>query len=103
MSNQTQTSPACVPFFWPWAVGAEIAEGELKLAARNLKFLAESEKIDFGSHPQFATENRILLDLRTMRVRDFSSPGARGVSDPRRLRRTPATPRPPSTSIRIRA
>ncbi|MFY9781824.1 MAG: alpha/beta fold hydrolase [Candidatus Baltobacteraceae bacterium] len=79
MSNQTQTSPACVPFFWPWAVGAEIAEGELKLAARNLKFLAESEKIDFGLHPQFATENRILLDLRTMRVRDFSSPGAGGV------------------------
>jgi poly(3-hydroxybutyrate) depolymerase len=69
----------CVPLFWPLAAGAEIAEAELKLTAHNIKFLAEAEKIDFGLHPQFATENRIALDLRTMKLRDFSLPGAAGM------------------------
>jgi poly(3-hydroxybutyrate) depolymerase len=69
----------CVPLFWPLVAGAEIAEAELKLAARNIKFLAEAEKIDFGLHPQFATENQVVLDLRTMKIRDFSLPGASGV------------------------
>jgi poly(3-hydroxybutyrate) depolymerase len=69
----------CVPLFWPLAAGAEIVEAELKLTARNIKFLAEAEKIDFGLHPQFATENHVVLDLRTMKLRDFSLPGAGGV------------------------
>ncbi len=70
----------CVPLFWPLAAGAEIAEAELKLAARNIKFLAEAEKIDFGLHPQFATENTVALDLRTMKLRDFSLPGASAIA-----------------------
>jgi len=90
MSNPTLSAPSiatvaeraaqmCVPLFWPLAAGAEIAEAELKLTARNIKFLAEAEKIDFGLHPQFATENHVVLDLRTMKLRDFSLPGASGV------------------------
>jgi poly(3-hydroxyalkanoate) synthetase len=69
----------CVPLFWPLAASAGIAEAELKLAARNIKFLAEAEKIDFGLHPQFATENRVALELRTMQLRDFSLPAAPGI------------------------
>jgi poly(3-hydroxybutyrate) depolymerase len=68
MSNQTPSAASistvaeraaqmCVPLFWPLAVGAEIAEAELKLTVRNIKFLAEAQKIDYGLHPQFATEN----------------------------------------------
>jgi poly(3-hydroxybutyrate) depolymerase len=68
----------CVPFLWPLAAAAQIAETELKVTARNIKFLAEAEKIDFGLHPQFATENYIVLDLRTMKLRDFSLPSASG-------------------------
>jgi poly(3-hydroxybutyrate) depolymerase len=41
--------------------------------------LGEVEKIDFGPHPRFATENRVVLDLRTMKLRDFSLPGAGGI------------------------
>ena len=70
----------CVPLLWPVAAGAEIAEAELKLAARNIKFLAEAEKIDYGLHPQFATDNRVVLDLRTMKLRDFSLPAAGGIA-----------------------
>src|ERR1035438_5893095 len=69
----------CVPLFWPLAAATEIAEAELKLTARNIKFLAEAEKIDFGLHPQFTTENRLVLDLRTMKLRDPSLPGAGGI------------------------
>jgi poly(3-hydroxyalkanoate) synthetase len=73
----------CVPWFWPLAAAelaaAELTEAGLKLAARNITFLAEVEKIDFGLQPRFATENRIVLDLRTMKLRDFSAPGASGV------------------------
>ena len=90
MSNQTLSTASigrvaelaaemCVPLFWPLAVGAKVAESELKLVARNVKFLAEAEKIDHGLHPQFATENRVVLDLRTMKLRDFSLPGAGGI------------------------
>ena len=72
MSNQTPSAASiatvaeraaqmCVPLFWPLAAGAEIAEAELKLTARNIKFLAEAEKIDFGLHPQFANENHVVL------------------------------------------
>jgi polyhydroxyalkanoate depolymerase len=90
MSNETLTAPAitqlaeraaqlCVPLLWPLAEVAELAEAELKFAARNLKFLAEAEKIDFKLHPQFAGTNTIVADLRTMKLREFSKAGAAGI------------------------
>ena len=69
----------CLPLFWPLVAGTEVAEAGLELTARNIKFLAEAEKIDFGLHPQFASENTVALDLRTMKLRDFSLPGAGGL------------------------
>jgi poly(3-hydroxyalkanoate) synthetase len=87
MTTTASTTPAAtgktdafsVPFFWPLIAGAELAKVELDLIARNVKFLAEAEKIDFGLHPQFTNENWIVLDMRTMKLRDFSLAGASGV------------------------
>ena len=63
-----------VPFFWPMAAAAEMVEQGLELYGRNLKFLAEEEKIDHELRPKLATESTLFLELRTMTVRDYSTP-----------------------------
>ena len=66
-----------VPWFWPYAAGIELGEEGLALFADNLKFVAEAEEISAPPRPQWATENSIVLDLDTMRLRDFSKPEPR--------------------------
>jgi polyhydroxyalkanoate depolymerase len=66
-----------VPLFWPLELGAAIARGEVDLITQGLKTLAEAEKLEFGLKPEFATPNKIVMELHTMRLRDFS----RGVRD----------------------
>ncbi len=61
-----------VPLFWPLEFAAAAAEGEIKLFGRGLKTLAESEKLEHGLEPRFATRNTIALELHTLRLRDFS-------------------------------
>lgn len=61
-----------MPWFWPLAAGIELADGGFKLFADNLKFAAEAEAITAPPPPEWTTANRILLDLDTMRLRDFS-------------------------------
>ncbi|MCI0466366.1 MAG: alpha/beta fold hydrolase [Beijerinckiaceae bacterium] len=56
----------------------QIAEQGLELAAKNLEFLAEVEKIHYELRPQLATKNRVMLDLRTMLFRDYSD-GGKGI------------------------
>lgn len=68
-----------VPFFWPFAAAAALVETGEELVARNLKFVAEVEKVDLGQQPAFATPNTVRLDLHTLRLRDFSVPAASGV------------------------
>jgi poly(3-hydroxybutyrate) depolymerase len=63
-----------VPWFWPYAAGIELGEEGLALFADNLKFVAEAEEISSPPRPKWATENSIVLDLDTMRLRDFSKP-----------------------------
>jgi len=58
---------------------AQLVEQGVELYAKNLKFLAEEEKIDHGLRPKLATENRVMLDLRTMTLRDYSRADAKGV------------------------
>ena len=65
-----------VPWFWPFAAGIELADDGLKLFADNLKFAAEAETIAVPPPPEWATANRILLDLDTMLLRDFSRSAA---------------------------
>jgi poly(3-hydroxybutyrate) depolymerase len=68
-----------VPFLWPMAAASAIAEQGLELYARNLKFVAEEQKIRHELIPKLATANRPILDLRTMVLRDYSTENATGV------------------------
>jgi poly(3-hydroxybutyrate) depolymerase len=70
-----------VPWFWPMAAGIELAEEGMKLFGENLKFAAEAELIAAPPAPEWATRNDVLLDLDTMRLRDFSRTAA-GVGTP---------------------
>jgi poly(3-hydroxybutyrate) depolymerase len=69
-----------VPFLWPMAAGAQMIEQGLDLYARNLKFIAEEQKIQHELRPTLANPNRAMLDLRTMVLRDYSPPGATGIA-----------------------
>jgi poly(3-hydroxybutyrate) depolymerase len=61
-----------VPWFWPFAAAIEMEEEGLRLFNDNLKFVAEAGEITLPPRPQWATRNRIVLDLDTMRLRDFT-------------------------------
>lgn len=50
-----------VPIFWPLAAAFAMGEAELELFRKNLKFVAETEKLAHGLEPRFATKNSILL------------------------------------------
>ncbi|KVM51533.1 esterase [Burkholderia ubonensis] len=82
----TRTPPAGLPFpipalpiFWPMAAATAMFEAGSELTARNLRFLAEEEKLHFEMHPALASANRPLLELRTMIFRDYSDGAARGL------------------------
>ncbi|WP_395063651.1 alpha/beta fold hydrolase [Paraburkholderia silvatlantica] len=68
-----------LPLFWPIAATAALVETGASLAARNLAFLAEEERLHFELHPVLATANRPLLDLRTMVLRDYSGDNPQGL------------------------
>ncbi|CAN0625501.1 conserved protein of unknown function [Burkholderia multivorans] len=68
-----------LPIFWPIAAAAAMVEAGSELSARNFRFLAEEEKLHFEMHPSLASENRPLLDLRTMTFRDYSIAPASGL------------------------
>ncbi len=61
-----------VPWFWPFAAEIELAEEGRKLFSDNLKFAAEAATIAAPRPPEWTTRNEIVLDLHTMRLRDFS-------------------------------
>ncbi len=64
-----------VPAFWPMTLAAQMTAEGFSLAAKNLKFVEEEIKLHGGLRPSLATPNRIRLDLRTMKVRDYGKPG----------------------------
>ncbi|MCY0146361.1 alpha/beta fold hydrolase [Hoeflea sp. G2-23] len=76
MSDQSCTAPRhehSVPWFWPMAAAIEMEQAGMKLFRDNLRFVAEAEKIQSPQPPEWASENRIALELDTMRIRDFST------------------------------
>jgi polyhydroxyalkanoate depolymerase len=82
MRTHTQHTPShehSVPWFWPFAAAIEMTEIGMQRFQDNLKFVAEAETISAPPPPEWASENRLLLELDTMRLRDFSAAGARGV------------------------
>jgi len=62
-----------VPWFWPFAAAIELGEEGVAQFQENLRFLATAEQLAVPPLPKWATANRVLLDLDTMRLRDFSS------------------------------
>jgi poly(3-hydroxybutyrate) depolymerase len=74
----TPLMPA-LPLFWPMAAAAALFKAGAELSARNLQFLAEEEKLHFELHPKLASDNRPLLELRTMVFRNYSVAPANGV------------------------
>lgn len=73
--KSSELSLLSVPAFWPMAVATAMIEEGTELAARNLKFADEEMKIHGGLRPRLATANKVRLDLRTMALRDYGSPG----------------------------
>src|SRR5215831_16975277 len=68
-----------IPFLWPMAAAAEIAARGLDLYTKNMKFIAEEQKIRHDLRPALATANRAMLDLRTMVFRDYSRGSEAGI------------------------
>lgn len=63
-------SPRCehsVPYFWPLTAAMELGEQGLALFERNLRFVSEAHKINAPPPPKWATPNKVVLDLDTMR------------------------------------
>jgi poly(3-hydroxyalkanoate) synthetase len=67
-------SPIGVPAFWPMMTAAAMIEQGLDLYARNLEFVAEEIKLR-GLRPALATPNHLRLELRTMFLREYGTPG----------------------------
>lgn len=62
-----------VPAFWPMAMAAGLLAEGAAIAARNLRFAEEEIRIHAQRRPDFATPNRVRLELRTMRLREFGT------------------------------
>ena len=86
--SQQATPPASpdhehsVPWFWPMAAAIEMTKLGLERFRENLEFIEATEEVAAPSPPAWASTNRILLELDTMRVRDFSAPGRRSRGTP---------------------
>jgi poly(3-hydroxyalkanoate) synthetase len=66
-----------VPIFWPFGLALEAATETLAVTERNLDYLREVQQMgSMRRPPDWATVNRIALDLHTLKLRDFST--ARG-------------------------
>lgn len=61
-----------VPWFWPLAYAMEAEEAGLDTFAENMKALADVARVATPPPPKWATKNRVLLDMDTMLLRDFS-------------------------------
>jgi len=76
MKPKTPRHEHSVPLFWPIAAAIEMESEGLRLFQDNLRYLAEAEAIEAPPPPDWATGNRVILNLDTMRLRDFSAPDA---------------------------
>ncbi|WP_299810531.1 alpha/beta fold hydrolase [uncultured Roseibium sp.] len=74
--NKTPKYEHSVPWFWPMAAAIEMQQEGLKVFQDNMRFIAEAGEIAAPPPPMWATENRVVKDLDTMRLRDFSAPQA---------------------------
>jgi polyhydroxyalkanoate depolymerase len=73
--KSTGLSPPSVPAFWPMAMAMRMLEDSTKLYAKNLNYIEQEIKIHDELRPVLATPNQVRLDLRTMVLRDYGTPG----------------------------
>ncbi len=59
-------------FFWPALVAASAAETASSVAAHLLGFSADADGVGTPQEPEGATPSRIALDLRAVRLREFT-------------------------------
>jgi len=71
-----------VPWFWPLTAAIELGEEGMRLFQRNLEFLVQAHVINAPPLPEWATPNRIDLELDTLRLRDFSTHESATISTP---------------------
>lgn len=71
-----------VPWFWPLAAAIELGEDGLALFQKNLRYIETAAEIIAPPASEWATANRIVLDLDTMLVRDFLVPGHSAAQTP---------------------
>ena len=65
-----------VPYFWPLGIAMNWGDKVLKLQKDNLNFLSEVVKTEVEKQkPKWATPNKILYELKTFILRDFSVKG----------------------------
>ena len=79
MPSKPGNQDLCLPWMWPICAFGEIVEEELRASLDIVKFGEEAHKLDYELKPVWATPNRVKLDLKTMRLRDFSENGAGGL------------------------
>ena len=63
-----------VPFLWPYAFFLGLEEAEVEILRENIKFLKEIDKTQIERpRPEWATKNKVILEIHTMNLRDFST------------------------------
>ncbi|HEY9246793.1 MAG TPA: alpha/beta fold hydrolase [Candidatus Methanoperedens sp.] len=66
-----------IPFLWPFAFFMGNEEAGLEVLRDEIKYLKEIEKTQVERpKPAWATRNKVILDLNTLELRDFSRDGA---------------------------
>jgi len=73
--RSAQLTRLSVPAFWPMALATALVEEGSEVYARNIEFVEEEIRIHDDLRPKLATANTVRLDLRTMRLRDYGTPG----------------------------
>lgn len=81
----------CIPWLWPicaitmaqsdpfCAMGEHLIQNQMKLSTKILKFAEEAHKLDYNLKPVWATPNKAEIELKTMRLRDFSEDSTEGL------------------------
>ena len=63
-----------VPFLWPFAFFLGLEKAEVEILKRDIKYLKEIKKTQIERPaPTWTTKNRVILDLHTLNLRDFST------------------------------
>ncbi|MDO5706511.1 MAG: alpha/beta fold hydrolase [Paracoccus sp. (in: a-proteobacteria)] len=68
-----------LPFLWPLAAAGAAGATSWDIFERNLRFFDKAIEDDHPPPPDWTTPNRVILELDSMRLRDFSGVGSGGV------------------------